>query len=71
MSQMRFVTIRNYHDPVLAEIVVNALHAAGITTFPIHENNSGLTAITQHYEVKVPEKDVESALEIIEEQENL
>lgn len=71
MSEMRFITVRNYHDPILAEIVVNALHAAGITTFPLYENNSGLTSITQHYEVKVPERDVESALEIIEEQENL
>lgn len=71
MSDSTFITVRNYHDPILAGIVINALHAAGIQTFPVPENHSGLAIDIQHYEVKVPEKDVDTALEIIEEQENL
>lgn len=71
MPDSAFVTVRNYHDPILAEIIINALHAAGIKTFPLSENNSGLAVDIQHYEVKVAHKDVDAALEIIEEQENL
>jgi len=51
--------------------VINALHAAGIKTFPLPENHSGLAIDIQLYEVKVSQKDVDAALEIIEEQENL
>jgi hypothetical protein len=71
MSDTKFITVRNYHDPILADIVVNALHAAGIITFPVPENNSGLPTDIQHFEIKVPASEVEEALEIIEEQESL
>ncbi|MFZ1704074.1 MAG: DUF2007 domain-containing protein [Saprospiraceae bacterium] len=71
MSDATYVTIRNYHDPILAEIVINALHTAGIITFPLNENNSGLPSNMQPIEIKVKTIDVDLALEIIEDQENL
>ncbi|MBK6362322.1 MAG: DUF2007 domain-containing protein [Saprospiraceae bacterium] len=69
MSESRYITIRNYHDPVLADIIINALHAAGIITFPVRENSMNFPNLI-NIAIKVQEKDVEEALEIIELQEN-
>jgi len=64
-----FVTIRNYHDHILGEIIIAALHDAGIQTFKFEESHSMLP--TENIEIKVHERDVEAALEIIEKKELL
>jgi hypothetical protein len=69
MSESLYITIRNYHDPVLADIVVNALHSAGIITFCVKENSMNFPNLI-NIAIKVLEKDVEEALEIIALQEN-
>ncbi|MBK9736246.1 MAG: DUF2007 domain-containing protein [Saprospiraceae bacterium] len=67
MSQGNFVTIRSYHDHIIAEIIIAALHAAGIETFRLDESHTMLP--TENVEIKVLESDVDAALEIIEKEE--
>ena len=69
MSQENFVTIRNYSDHILAEIIIAALHNGGIETFALTDNHSMLP--TDRIEVKVREEDAVTAIEIIERHESL
>ena len=52
MSQDNFVTIRQYRDPILANMVIAALHAAEIETLSIE--GTGVLP-TDSYAVKVLE----------------
>jgi len=69
MDEYTFVTIRRYHDPIVAELMMTALHNAGIRTFRLDETSGSLP--TGNVEIKVLESDVEYALEVIAHQENL
>ncbi|MFZ1749326.1 MAG: hypothetical protein WAU01_04010 [Saprospiraceae bacterium] len=69
METQDFITIRNYHDHIIGEIMLAALHNAGIKTFRFEESRSMLP--TENIEIKVHQSDVEVALEIIEAQEQL
>ncbi|MBL0102246.1 MAG: hypothetical protein IPP49_21225 [Saprospiraceae bacterium] len=62
-------TIRTYHDHILGELMISALHSAGIQVFKFEESHSMLP--TENIEIKVPVTEVDAALEIIEAQENL
>ena len=64
-----FVNIRNYHDYITAQLIVKALNDAGITTYPINENNAIPGAETFH--IMVPEHEVENALDVIERNEDI
>ncbi|MBC7884356.1 MAG: DUF2007 domain-containing protein [Saprospiraceae bacterium] len=69
MSLDNYVTIRTYHDHILADIIMAALHDAGIHIFRMDDS---LTVLPHEMvEIKVHESDVEAALEIIEYQEGL
>lgn len=68
MSQDNFVTVRQYHDPILANMVIAALHAADIET--LSSTGTGVLP-TDSYPIKVLESQVDAALEVIENQENL
>lgn len=68
MSHDNFVTIRQYRDPILANMVIAALHAAEIETLSV--DGTGVLP-SDSYAVKVLESQVEAALEVIESQENL
>jgi len=68
-SNENFVTIRSYHDHILADIVMAALHNAGIETFTLDENRGILPF--ENVDIKVHQNDVAAALEIIENQESL
>lgn len=63
-----FVTIRNYHDYITAQLIVKALHDAGITTFPINENSA--IPVTETYHIMVPKHEVDNALDVIERNED-
>ena len=69
MSDVNFVTIRSYKDPIIADIMVATLHNAGIDTMVSNESQTMLPL--ENVEIKVKETDVDQALEIIEEQEAL
>ncbi len=69
MNTDKFVTIRTYHDHIIGELMIAALHSAGIETFRFDESHSMLP--TENIEIKVMEADVDAALEIIEAQELL
>ena len=69
MSDVNFVTIRSYKDPIIADIMVATLHNAGIDTMVTNESQTMLPL--ENVEIKVKETDVDQALEIIEEQEAL
>jgi len=69
MNEYQFVTVRRYHDPIVAELMMAALHNAGIRTFKLDETSGSLP--TGNVEIKVLESDVDYALEVIEYQENL
>lgn len=67
MLTEKYVTIRTYHDHILGELMVAALHEAGIQTFQIE----GIRTIlpNENFEIKVHEDDVNDALAIIESKE--
>jgi hypothetical protein len=69
MSNENFVTIRNYTDHIVAEIMISALHQAGIETFALSDSHSMFPS--EKVEIKVKESDVDTALEVIELQESL
>lgn len=70
MNTENFVTIRTYHDHIIAEIMIAALNNAGIKVFG-NEDSSIILPTDNIIEIKVHESDTESALEIIEAQEAL
>jgi nitrogen regulatory protein PII-like uncharacterized protein len=67
MSTDKYITIRTYHDHILGELMVSALHEAGIQTFQFEGHRSILP--DDIFEIKVHEDDVEDALDIIENKE--
>lgn len=69
MNDENFVTIRSYHDHIIADIMLASLHSAGIETFVTDESQTMLPI--ENVEIKVKPADVDQALEIIEEQEAL
>lgn len=70
MNTDNYITIRTYHDNVIGEIILSALNNAGIKSFRFDETNS-MIPTQNSFEIKVHEKDVEAALEIIEAQEDI
>jgi phosphomannomutase len=68
MNNDNFVTIRRYHDSILANLVAAALHDAGIETLQL---SNGSVLPTDEHEITVRSEDAEAAIEIIEQQENL
>lgn len=67
MRTENYITIRTYHDHILGELMVAALHEAGIQTFQIEGQRTMLP--NENFELKVHEDDVEDALAIIESKE--
>ncbi len=62
-----FVTVRTYHDYITAQLILNALHDAGITTFPLNESSA--LPPTDEYHIMVPEHEVDNAIDVIEKNE--
>ncbi len=69
MNTDNFVTIRTYHDHIMGELMIAALHNAGLRVFRFDEGHSMLP--TENLEIKVHSSDVEAALDIIEAHEGL
>ncbi|MCZ2101649.1 MAG: DUF2007 domain-containing protein [Chitinophagales bacterium] len=69
MITENFVTIREYKDHIMGEILMAALKEAGIQAFSITEMNTTLP-IENEFIIKVHEADVEAALSVIEEHES-
>ena len=67
MKSENFITVRTYQDAVVADLIVAALHNAGIQVFRLDETNTRLPG--DNVEIRVLEKDVNKALQIIEAQE--
>ncbi len=67
MRTENYITIRTYHDHILGELMVAALHEARIQTFQFEGKRSILP--NDSFEIKVHEDDVDDALEIIESKE--
>lgn len=68
MEADNYVTIRQYRDHILGEIVINALHSAGIQTFRLESSHSMFPS--ENLDIKVHKSQVEAAIEIIEATEN-
>jgi hypothetical protein len=68
MSHDNFITVRQYHDAILADLICTALNDAGIDVM-----SSGEASVlpTDTHTIKVREEDVDAALEIIEAHENI
>ena len=62
-----FVTVRTYHDYITAQLILNALHDAGITTF--HSTKAVPLPPTDEYHIMVPEHEVDNAIDVIEKNE--
>lgn len=67
MNNNEWITIRRYHDIILANLVCAALHEEGIETLPL---STGSVLPTDEHEITVRSSDVDAALELIEQQEN-
>jgi hypothetical protein len=67
MADNNYITVRKYHDHIVADIIIAALHNAGIDTFSLRDSHSVLPS--ENVEIKVLASDVEYALEIIEREE--
>lgn len=67
MNSENYVTIRKYQDVIMADLIVAALHNAGVQVFRLDETHTSLPG--DNVEIRVMEKDVDRALEIIEGQE--
>jgi hypothetical protein len=68
MSHDQFITVRQFRDPILADLIITALNDAGINVLASGDAN---VLPTDVHTIKVREEDVDSALEIIERHENL
>jgi transketolase C-terminal domain/subunit len=68
MNNKHQVTVRRYHDSILAQLVTAALHEAGIETIVL---NPSTVLPTDEYLITVSEQDVEAAIDIIESKENI
>ncbi|MBK8052846.1 MAG: DUF2007 domain-containing protein [Saprospiraceae bacterium] len=67
MRTENYITIRTYHDRIVGELMVTALHEAGIQTFQFEGHRTILP--NDIFEIKVHEDDVDDALAIIENKE--
>jgi hypothetical protein len=67
MKSENFITVRTYQDAVVADLIVAALHNADIQVFRLDETHTRLPG--DNVEIRVLEKDVDKALQIIEAQE--
>ncbi len=67
MKSENFITVRTYQDAVVADLIVAALHNADIQVFRLDETNTRLPG--DNVEIRVLEKDVNKALQIIKAQE--
>lgn len=67
MRTENYITIRTYHDHIVGELMVAALHEAGIQTFRFEGHRTILP--NDAFEIKVHEDEVEDALAIIESKE--
>lgn len=66
MKSENFKTIRKCADPILADLIVAALHNAGIQVFRLDETHTNLPG--DNVEIIVAGEDADRALEIIENQ---
>ncbi len=65
MNTENFVTVREYKDHIMGDLMMAALKEAGIQAFSITEVNTALP-IENEFIIKVHESDLEAALEVIE-----
>lgn len=69
MNTENFITLREYNDHIIGELMMVALREAGIQAFKIDEMNTTLP-IENEFIIKVHESDFEAALKVVEGQES-
>ncbi|KXK39673.1 MAG: DUF2007 domain-containing protein [Saprospiraceae bacterium] len=70
MDVENFVTIRSYKDRVQGEVMLAALHNAGIKTF-LRDDGNNVLPFENELVIMVHESDVDAALELLEKEEDL
>lgn len=68
MNTENFITLREYNDNIVGELMMVALREAGIQAFKIDEMNTTLP-IENEFIIKVHESDFDAALKVVEERE--